>query len=68
MEDASKNVQSFMVGDMLVFGGTLILTNTPYFNGLLTPDKCGNYTEVLEVLLATMFSKELFKEHLPGGT
>lgn len=65
LENASKNVQSFMAGVMLVFGEDSHIDRDAIFNALVTPDEYDSTAEVfLEVLLATLCEscKKLFKD------
>lgn len=70
LDDSSKNIQSFMNGELLVFGDNTYIEKDEIYNSLVTSDQYDNIVEVfLQVLLPTLctVSKKLFVDHLPGG-
>jgi len=70
LDDSSKNTQSFMNGELLVFGENTYVEKDEIYNSLVTSDQYDNIVEVfLQVLLPTLctVSRNLFVDHLPGG-
>ncbi|XP_060575562.1 uncharacterized protein LOC132733014 [Ruditapes philippinarum] len=70
LDDSSKNIQSFMKGELLIFGDNTYIEKDEIYNSLVTSDQYDNIAEVfLQVLLPTLctVSKKLFVNHLPGG-
>lgn len=55
LDDSSKNIQSFMNGELLVFGDNTYIEKDEIYNSLVTSDQYDNIVEVfLQVLLPTL--------------
>ena len=69
-DDASRNVSSFMRGELLPFGDDTPVEKDSIYDVLITMhDFDGTVELYLQVLLPALcqLGRKLFKEHLPGG-
>jgi hypothetical protein len=70
LDDSSKNIQSFMHGELLPFGQDTYIDKGPIFDALLQSDRYDDTVDtMLQVLLPApcKLSRRLFQDHLPGG-
>ncbi|KAK3084590.1 hypothetical protein FSP39_015986 [Pinctada imbricata] len=71
LEDAGKNVDKFITGELLPFGEDTHVKRDVVYENLIKENKVDDDVEtILSVVLPAMakLAKKLFKDHLPGGT
>ena len=69
LDDSSKNIQSFMRGELLPFGQDTYVDKGSIFDALRQSDRYDTVDMMLQVLLPALckLSRRLFQDHLPGG-